>query len=206
MFDRVHLCNVGQNRLRFRSRSTESTRSEPDSLGDPRFPWLRSLTVATSLPKDLQLKPLDGDARDLADWLTTFHMASVVLDPFTNESSWILKTAVRILEEFRDADVRVNFVVTANAADTRRFMGPLTERFLVFTDPDRTLVKAAGFETLPAFAFIRVDGVMAASAEGWNAAEWRTVSDEICAFTTWRPPTIPTVDDPGPFVGSPALG
>ncbi|MEY2959306.1 MAG: hypothetical protein RLZZ01_1874, partial [Actinomycetota bacterium] len=49
------------------------------------------------MPNDLPLQPLGGEARQLDEWLTTFHLASVVLDPYTNESSWILKTAVRIL-------------------------------------------------------------------------------------------------------------
>ena len=74
--------------------------------------------MATKLPDDLQLRPLDGEARDLSEWLTTFHLASVVLDPYTNESSWVLKSAVRILEEFRGSHARVNFVVTASDDDS----------------------------------------------------------------------------------------
>ena len=139
--------------------------------------------MATKLPDDLMLRPLGGEARELGDWLTTFHLASVVLDPYTNESSWILKTAVRILEEFRGSHARVNFVVTADDTDTKKFLGPLTDRFLVFTDPDRTLVKALEVSTLPAFVFVRVDGEVAAVAEGWNADEWSEVADAICATT-----------------------
>ena len=59
---------------------------------------LPSLRVATNPPPDLVLAPLGAASRPLEDWLTTFHLASVVLDPYTNESSWILKTAARILE------------------------------------------------------------------------------------------------------------
>ena len=73
---------------------------------------------------DTQLQPLNGDARPLEEWLTTFHLASVVLDPFTNESAWILPTAVRILRQFGGASVRTNFVVTATAQETREFLGP----------------------------------------------------------------------------------
>ena len=54
--------------------------------------------MATNPPSDLVLAPLGAEPRPLDDWLTTFHLASVVLDPYTNESSWILKTATRILE------------------------------------------------------------------------------------------------------------
>jgi hypothetical protein len=162
--------------------------------------------VATKLPDDLSLQPLDGEARDLEEWLTTFHLASVVLDPYTNESSWILKTAVRILEGLRGSHARVNLVVTADADDARRFLGPLTEQFLVFCDPDRTFVEALGVSQLPAFTFIRVDGEAVATAEGWNPAEWRAVADAVTATTHWRSPLIPAPGDPGAFAGSAATG
>lgn len=155
---------------------------------------------------DLQLEPLGDKVRPLEDWLTTFHLASVVLDPYTNESSWILKSATRILDELRGCQATVNFVVTADEADTRRFLGPLTERFLVFIDPDRLLVKALEVDALPAFTFIRVDGEAVAIAEGWNPAEWRAVADATTETTKWRTPDIPEPQDPGPFAGSPALG
>ena len=162
--------------------------------------------MATKLPNDLSLKPLDGEARDLDEWLTTFHLASVVLDPYTNESSWILKTAVRILEEFRGSHARVTLIVTADDDDTRRFLGPLAEQFLVFCDPDRTIVTALGLSQLPAFTFIRVDGEAVATTEGWNPAGWREVADAITATTKWRSPMIPAAGDPGPFAGSAATG
>jgi hypothetical protein len=175
-------------------------------LGDAVAGSVGSLAVATKLPNDLSLRPLDGEARDLEEWLTTFHLASVVVDPYTNESSWVLKTAVRILEGFRGSHARVNFVVTAGEDDTRRFMGPLTDQFLTFCDPDRTLVKALELQTLPAFVFIRVDGEAVAVAEGWDAQGWLDVADEIATTTKWRSPMIPAPGDPGAFAGSPAAG
>lgn len=158
------------------------------------------------MPTDLPLQPLDGEARGLEQWLTTFHLASVVLDPYTNESSWILKTAVRILEGLRGSHARVNLIVTADADDTRRFLGPVAEQFLVFCDPDRAVVRALGLQQLPAFAFIRVDSEAVAVAEGWNPAEWREVADAVTATTRWRSPMIPAPGDPGAFAGSPAAG
>jgi hypothetical protein len=104
--------------------------------------------VATKLPGALTLAPLGSEPRELDEWLTTFHLASVVLDPYTNESSWVLKSAVRILEGLRGSDARVNFVVTSDADDARRFLGPLSEDFQVFCDPDRAVVKAMGLERL----------------------------------------------------------
>jgi hypothetical protein len=162
--------------------------------------------MATNPPPDLVLAPIGSHPRPLQEWLTTFHLATVVIDPYTNESSWILRTAARILEGLRGSDARVNFLVTANERDTRRFLGPLVEQFLVFSDPDRTVVKALGLNELPAFVFIRVDGTVPAVAEGWNSAEWRAVADAITDATAWRAPDIPVAGDPGPFRGSPALG
>lgn len=162
--------------------------------------------MATKLPSDLQLRPLGGQARELDEWLTTFHLASVILDPYTNESSWVLKTAVRILEGFRGSHARVNFVVTAGEDDTKRFLGPLTEQFLVFCDPDRRLVDALGVTSLPAFAFVRVDGEAVAVAEGWDPTTWDEVAEAIATTTRWRAPDIPAPGDPVPFAGSPAAG
>ncbi len=168
--------------------------------------------MAPKLPPDLQLAPLGqpgapakaATPRPLAEWLTTFHLAAVVLDPYTNESSWILKTAVRILEAFRGSHARVAFVVTADAADTRRFLGPLAGQFLAFTDPDRAFVKAAGLTTLPAFVFVRVDGDVVASAEGWSPQGWADVAEAIADTTSWLPPAIPIAGDPHTFAGAPA--
>ena len=162
--------------------------------------------MATKLPDDLQLAPLDGETRALSEWLTTFHLASVVLDPYTNESAWVLKSAVRILEEFRGSHARVNFIVTASGDDATAFLGPLTDRFLVFCDPDRTVVSALGLEQLPAFVFTRVDREVVATAQGWNPAEWHAVAEAIATTTKWNVPTIPAPGDPGAFAGTPAAG
>ena len=167
---------------------------------------LRSHLVAVKLADDLNLQPIGRDGRALSEWLTTFHMATVVLDPYTNESSWILKSAVRLLEELRGCHARVNLLLTSDEADTRQFLGPIADQFLTFIDPDRTVVKALGISAIPAFAFIRVDGSVDAIAEGWNPAEWRKVAEAITAATAWKTPTIPLPGDPVAFAGSPALG
>jgi hypothetical protein len=166
------------------------------------------------LPTELTLTPLVADGnqrvlgqeRPIMDWLTTFHLASVVLDPYTNESSWILRPATRILEQFRSSHARINFIVTAGAEDAHAFLGPLADQFLVFCDPDRSAVKAMGLTQLPAFAFIQVDGAVAAKAEGWKPSEWEAVADKIADVTSWTSLDVPGAGDPGPFSGSPALG
>jgi hypothetical protein len=166
---------------------------------------LPSHLVAKDPPADLVLTPLGAEARPLGEWLTTFHLATVALDPYTNESAWILPTASRILEGLRGSDARVNLLVTATDDDVRAFLGPLATQVLVFVDDDRSVVKALGLESLPAFVFIRVDCTVPAAAEGWNAAEWRSVAETIAATTAWQPPDIPVLGDPGPFHGTPAL-
>ncbi len=167
-------------------------------------------TAELQLPTDLVLTPLHRGAlaqgRPIMEWLTTFHLASVVLDPYTNESSWILRTATRILEEFRGSHARINLIVTADANDATAFLGPLTDQFLVFCDPDRAAVTAMQLEQLPAFVFVRVDGAVAARAEGWDPEAWERVADSIADVTKWSSIELPVPGDPVPFAGSPAAG
>lgn len=163
---------------------------------------------------DLVLEPVVPDAledqgqppRPLGEWLTTFHLASVVLDPYTNESSWILSTAARILRAFSGSAARANFILTCSPDEARQFLGPLGREFLVFADADRSVVRALGLGTLPAFVFIRSDGSVPAVAEGWNPLEWRSVAKEIASTTAWTAPAIPLAGDPAAFAGTPASG
>lgn len=154
---------------------------------------------------DTVLQPLDGPSRPLHELLTTFHLLSVVIDPYTNESAWLLPTARRILSQFAGSSVRTNYVVTAGADDARAFLGPLVNEALVFCDPDRTFVKQLGLTQLPAFTFLRIDGNVTAKAEGWNPLEWRAVTDEVARTVSWSKPLIPAPGDPGAFAGTPAL-
>jgi len=172
--------------------------------------------VVTNPSLDLVLEPVLPDlgapssegqpSRPLSSWLTTFHLASVVLDPFTNESSWILQTAARVLRAFSGSAVRSNFILTCSADEAREFLGPLNREFLVFADPDRSVVRSLGLESLPAFVFIQSDGTVPAVAQGWDPKTWRSVAKEIATTTAWTAPTIPLAGDPGAFAGTPALG
>ena len=162
--------------------------------------------MATDPPADLTLTPLNGDARPVAGWITTFHLAVVVLDPFTNESSWLLETSGRILMHFTGADCRAAFLVTGTADEARQFLGPWADKVLTFSDPDRTAVKALGLNELPAFLQIRGDLHVAAAAEGWDPMEWRTVANALAKNMSWSAPLIPTEGDPSPYAGSAAAG
>jgi hypothetical protein len=162
--------------------------------------------VATNVSADVKLDPLQGDPRTLLEQTQLFHLVAVVVDPFTYESSWILPTAVRILRTFAEADCRVGFVATCSDSEARQFLGPYADEFLTFTDPRRDLVKALELEALPALIHINVNQELEGRAEGWHPAEWRSVAENLAHVMSWHRPTIPQLDDPKPFDGSPAAG
>jgi hypothetical protein len=156
----------------------------------------------TDVAPDLELAAITGSSRPISEWVTNFHLAIVALDPFTNESSWILETAARILSRYQQADVRCAFLVAATADEARQFLGPYAREFLVFTDPDRNAVKGLGLATLPAFLHVNQAHQVEAGAEGWNPDEWRTVAENLSDRMDWTAPVIPDVGDPGPFAGT----
>lgn len=159
--------------------------------------------MAKDPPLDLSLRPINGPSRTLRELLTTFHLAFVALDPFTNESAWILPTAARILTNFEQADVRVAFLVAGTPEQARIFLGPHARETLTFADPSYAAIKGFGIEALPAFIHVAMDGTLVHWAEGWHPAEWKVVADELARITSWLPPNIPSGRDPGPFEGSP---
>lgn len=160
--------------------------------------------MADQVPADTPLKAIDDEVRTVGQWTTTFHLALVVLDPYTYESSWIIDTAARVLRVFAEADCRVAFVVTADDDGAKKFLGPFVDEFLVFADPDRALVKAVGLERLPAFVHLNQAGTVEGRAEGWEPEQWRTVAHELATVMSWRRPEIPVLSDPVPFEGTPA--
>jgi len=162
--------------------------------------------MATDPPADLTLSPINGEALSIDDWLTTFSLALVVLDPYTNESAWLLETAGRVLTHFTEADCRSAFLVTSSAEDAKAFLGPWADRVLTFADPDRTAVKALGLNEVPAFLYIRGDRNVVAAAEGWDPTEWREVAQALAKAMSWSAPLIPGADDPSPYAGSAAAG
>jgi hypothetical protein len=161
--------------------------------------------MATDPPADLLLDPVGGEPRTVAEWLTNFHLCVVVLDPFTNESAWILETAGRLLSTYAAADVRVGWLVTATEDEARQFLGPWADRLLTFADPDRAAVKALGLTELPAIVHLNMSGAAEAAAEGWNPAAWRDVLDNLSRILSWSRPVLPAPGDPAAFAGTPAL-
>ncbi|MGH9186473.1 MAG: hypothetical protein ACRD0U_11755 [Acidimicrobiales bacterium] len=162
--------------------------------------------MATNPPADLKLAPLDGELRTVRDWLTTFHLVVVVVDPFTYESAWIIETAGRLLSHFTAADCRVAWIVTGSAEDARAFLGPWAERLLTFADPDRDFVKAIGLETLPALVHLNTGIQLEGVAEGWDPPAWDAVLATLAERMGWNKPPLYAAGDPVAYEGSPALG
>jgi hypothetical protein len=162
--------------------------------------------VVTQVSEDVKLAAVGGEARSIEEWLTTFQLLTVVVDPYTHESAWILPTARRFLAHFRGADCRVAWTVTADERDAKRFLGPLAEEFLTFADADRSLVTGLGLERLPALVYIRQDLAVVGQAEGWNPSAWEHVGALVGKVNSWSHPQLPAAGDPGPFEGSVATG
>jgi len=162
--------------------------------------------VVKQVSEDVKLTALGGEARTIAEWTTTFQLLTVFVDPYTRESAWLLETAGRVLANFREADVRVAWTVTADESDAKRFLGPWADEFLTFTDPDREVVKALELDELPALVYIRQDLAVVGQAEGWDPEEWERLGQLVGKVNSWSHPKLPSTGDPGPFPGSPAKG
>ena len=162
--------------------------------------------VSTEAPADLELSPLNGPSHPLRAWVTTFHLVTAVLDPFTSESAWLLPTVTRIFRAYDEADCRVALTVTCTPEDAVQFLGPYAKEFLTFADPNREMARAVGLERLPALVHIRQDLSVANVAQGWDPQEWRALTDNLSKAMSWTRPVIPGVNDPGPYPGTPAFG
>ncbi len=191
--------------LRNESYATQrATHSLALQVGRGAEPALSSPAVA--LNTDVKLQPIGGEPLTLADQTRLFHLVAVVLDPYTEESAWILRTATHILDELRGADCRAAWIITCVEDDARAFLGPLAERFLTFCDPGREVVEALGVEQIPALVHVatnqRIDGL----ANGWDPATWRPITDDLARILAWNRPAYPRPSDPLAFPGTPAAG
>ena len=167
---------------------------------------LASRSVASSPAPDVSLDPLQGDPRPLQDWVTTFHLVLVVVDPFTYESAWLVDTAGRILQAFAGADCRPAWLVTGNDDQAREFLGPWADEMLTFTDPDRAVVRSMGLESLPALVHLDQSLNIAGLAEGWHPDAWQDTAVNLADVMSWSFPRIPSAGDPAAYDGTPALG
>lgn len=165
-----------------------------------------SADPAVTPPAEVELKPIGGEPVTLARQTRLFQLLAVVLDPYTEQSSWILHTAGRILEEFAEADCRVAWIITCGEDDARTFLGPYAQRHLTFCDEDRSVAGALGISHIPALVAIGTDGQIIGSAQGWDPATWREVTDDMARILAWTRPAFPLPEDPVPFEGTPVGG
>jgi hypothetical protein len=163
-------------------------------------------TPSSTVPPDLELTPIGGESRTMAEQTTLFHLVVAVIDPYTYESSWLLETAGRVLTTFLQADCRVAWLVTAPEEDARRFLGPWAERIMTFADPDRKVVAALDLAEIPALVHIGNDLSVIGRANGWDPAEWRAITDNLATMMSWNRPMLPATGDPVAFSGTPAAG
>lgn len=151
------------------------------------------------------LDSIRGKGFPVRDWITSFPLLMVVLDPYTHESAWILQTATKLLQHFQPSDIRTAFLVTASDDECREFLGPLADEFLVFADPERAAVGHLGAESLPALAVVHPTLEMHVS-NGWNPAGWDEIVAPLSKMLSWSHPLIPAPGDPVGFQGTPAKG
>jgi len=159
--------------------------------------------VATNPAPDLNLVPITGHSRTVREWLTTFHLLFVAVDPAGVRSRWIVPTAARVLFEYEQADCRVAWLVAGEAADARKLLGRWATDIMTFVDPELTAIKGFGLQTLPAIVHVSMDLTVVNSIEGWEPMAWRELTTELSRRMSWSRPHIPVPGDPGAFEGSP---
>ena len=159
--------------------------------------------MANSPDINTPLTSLDGSSRTLREWVTTFHLLLIVVDPYTHESSWIVNTAGRILRSFKDADCRGGWMVTGTAEHSKEFLGPWSSEILTFVDPNLNFVRHIGIESTPAIVHFDQSPKIVGSAEGWEPQEWKEIVSNLADVMSWSKPIIPDSDDPSPYSGAP---
>jgi hypothetical protein len=159
--------------------------------------------VAANPPPDLVLSSLTGRSRSVREWVTTFHLLIVAVDPNSSRSRWIVPTAARVLTVYEQADCRVGWLVAGDAKEARKFLGRWATDILTFVDPDLAAIKAFGLETLPAILHLNQELRVVNAVEGWEPFAWRALATELSHSMSWSKPLLPAPGDPGPFDGAP---
>ena len=145
---------------------------------------------------------IKGRTRSLDDWLTSFELCLVALPSWLEAAAYV-PLGERALRIFQEADCKAAFLVVGNERQARRILGDVVDQYVVFLDPDRTVVTALGLNRLPAFLHVRADATVAASAEGWDPAAWNRVADSLAKTMRWSRPVYPLPGDPRPSEGWP---
>jgi len=148
------------------------------------------------------LTSINGQSLPLRSWVTNFHLLLVVIDPFSHQSSWIINTASRILSNFTGADCRVGWLVIGDAEQASSFLGPHSDEFITFIDPDGDFVKEVGLTQTPGIIHINQAPKLIAATQGWNPEEWKAIVSGLADHMQWSRPAIPEEGDPTPYAGS----
>jgi hypothetical protein len=156
--------------------------------------------MATNPDPSIELATTDGDTRTLAQWCTLFHLCLVILPDRLEASAWV-PVAEKIFATFGDADCHTAFVVTSNAAITKRILGDAEQEWMTFVDPDRALVNGLGLERLPALVHLRQDTSLGSVAQGWDPKTWQSTVKEIAAAMAWTTPELAATGGPAPTEG-----
>ncbi|HLG01470.1 MAG TPA: hypothetical protein VI916_13465 [Acidimicrobiia bacterium] len=148
----------------------------------------------------IEVTTLQGRTRPLDDWLTISHLCLVAL-PSRPESQLYVPLGIRALDAFQQADCKTAFLITGSEAQARRLLADDLNRFVVFLDPERTLVESLGLTALPAFVHLRADTTLVDAAEGWDPPAWQRVSAGLAAAMKWSQAVFPLAGDPPPHPG-----
>ncbi|MED5229331.1 MAG: hypothetical protein VX754_00365 [Actinomycetota bacterium] len=148
------------------------------------------------------LTSINGQSLPLRSWVTNFHLLLVVIDPFSHESSWIINTASRVLSNFTGADCRVGWLVIGDAEQAATFLGPHSDEFITFIDPNGDFVKEVGLTQTPGIIHINQAPKLIAATQGWNPEEWKAIVSGLADHMQWSRPAIPAEGDPTPYAGS----
>ena len=159
--------------------------------------------MATNPPLDLVLRALDGPSLSVREWLTTFPLLFVAVDPGNRRSQWILPTAARILTDYDQADCRVAWLVGGDELDAHRFLGRRAREILTFVDPELEVISAFGLGSLPAVVHLAMTGEVVTAVEGWDPLAWRALTVKLSRSVGWSRPVVPAPKDPGAFAGAP---
>ena len=107
-----------------------------------------------------------------------------------------------MLSNFTGADCRVGWLVIGNAEEASSFLGPHSDKFITFVDPDGDFVKEVGLTQTPGLIHLNQAPKLIAAAQGWNPEEWKAIVSGLADHMQWSRPAIPAEGDPTPYAGS----
>ncbi len=96
----------------------------------------------------------------------------------------------------------MGWLVIGDAEQASSFLGPLSDEFITFIDPDGDFVKEVGLTQTPGIIHINQAPKLIAATQGWNPEEWKAIVSGLADHMQWSRPAIPEEGDPTPYAGS----